>query len=311
MYEKTIQNEKVEKMKKTIILRILVGIMALCLCILTLTIAYFFNTDIETREPRQTIEECEIHTYTYMERNVFTVTQKNVEESDNQKYVIYFHGGSYVAEATQNHWDFLENIVKDTGYTVIMPDYPLTPKYHYQDVYNMVEPLYKEIVETVGSENVILMGDSAGGGLALGLYEKMAEEAEELPVKTILISPWLDVRLENKNIQEIEKRDTILNKEALRLAGIAYAGNDGINRYLVNPIDGDVSTLQNIKIFIGTEDILNPDCQLLKEKADAVNGDVEIKEYENAKHIWIIDHNSEEEVTKQAYNDVIKELKDS
>ena len=298
-------------MKKTIILRILVGIMALCLCILALTIAYFFNTDIETREPRQTIEECEIHTYTYMERNVFTVTQKNVEESDNQKYVIYFHGGSYVAEATQNHWDFLENIVKDTGYTVIMPDYPLTPKYHYQDVYNMVEPLYKEIVETVGSENVILMGDSAGGGLALGLYEKMAEEAEELPVKTILISPWLDVRLENKNIQEIEKRDTILNKEALRLAGIAYAGNDGINRYLVNPIDGDVSTLQNIKIFIGTEDILNPDCQLLKEKTEAVNGDVEIKEYENAKHIWIIDHNSEEEVTKQAYNDVIKELKDS
>ena len=297
-------------MKKTIIIRILVGIMAICLSILALTIAYFFNTDIETREPRQIMEECEINTYTYMERNVFTVTQKNVEESDNQKCIIYFHGGSYVAEATQNHWDFLENIVKDTGYTVIMPDYPLTPKYHYQDVYNMVEPLYKEIVENVGSENVILMGDSAGGGLALGLYEKMAEEAVELPVKTILISPWLDVRLENKNIQEIEKRDTILNKEALRLAGISYAGNDGINSYLVNPIDGDVSTLQNIKIFIGTDDILNPDWQLLKEKADAVNGNVEIKEYENAKHIWIIDHNSEEEVTTQAYNDVIEELKD-
>ena len=298
-------------MKKTIIIRILVGVMAICISFLALTIAYFFNTDIETREPRQTIEECEIHTYTYMERNVFTVTQKNVEESDDQKYIIYFHGGSYVAEATQNHWDFLENIVKDTGYTVIMPDYPLTPKYHYQDVYNMVEPLYKEIVETVGSENVILMGDSAGGGLALGLYEKMAEKAEKLTVKTILISPWLDVRLENKNIQDIEKRDTILNKEVLRLAGIAYAGKDGISSYLVNPIDGDVSTLQNIKIFIGTEDILNPDCQLLKEKTEAVNGDVEIKEYENAKHIWIIDHNSEEEVTKQAYNDVIEELKNS
>lgn len=298
-------------MKKTIIVRILVGVMAICLSILALTIAYFFNTDIETKEPRQTIEECEIHTYEYMDRNVFTITKKNGEQSDNKKYIVYFHGGSYVAEATQNHWTFLENIVKDTGYTVIMPDYPLTPKYHYQDVYDMVEPLYKEIVESVGNENVILMGDSAGGGLALGLYEKMAEETVALPVKTILISPWLDVRLENENIQEIEKRDTILNKEALRLAGIAYAGKDGINSYLVNPIDGDVSTLQNIKIFIGTDDILNPDCQLLKEKTDDVNGDVEIKEYENAKHIWIIDHNSEEEVTKQAYNDVIEELKNS
>ena len=296
-------------MKKSIILRIIIGTMALCLCILALTIAYFFNTDIETREPRQIIEECEINTYTYMERNVFTITKKNVEESDNKKYIVYFHGGSYVAEATQNHWDFLENVVKDTGYTVIMPDYPLTPKYHYQDVYNMVEPLYKEIIETVGSENVILMGDSAGGGLALGVYERMAEEAVAIPVKTILISPWLDVRLENENIQEIEKRDTILNKEALRLAGISYAEKDGINSYLVNPIDGDVSTLQNIKIFVGTEDILNPDCHLLKEKADAVNGDVEIKEYENAKHIWIIDYNSEEEVTNKAYNDVIEELK--
>ena len=296
-------------MKKSIILRIIIGMMALCLCISALTIAYFFNTDIETRQPRQIIEECEINTYTYMERNVFTITKKNVEERDNKKYIVYFHGGSYVAEATQNHWNFLENVVKDTGYTVIMPDYPLTPKYHYQDVYNMVEPLYKEIIETVGSENVILMGDSAGGGLALGVYERMAEEAVALPVKTILISPWLDVRLENENIQEIEKRDTILNKEALRLAGISYAEKDGINSYLVNPIDGDVSTLQNIKIFVGTEDILNPDCHLLKEKADAVNGDVEIKEYENAKHIWIIDHNSEEEVTNKAYNDVIEELK--
>lgn len=298
-------------MKKSIIVRIIVGVMAICLCILALIITYFFNTDIETREPKEIIEECEINTYEYMERNVFTVTRKNGEESNNNKYIIYFHGGSYVAEATQNHWTFLENIVRDTGYTAIMPDYPLTPKYHYQDVFNMVEPLYKEIIEKVGSENVILMGDSAGGGLVLGLYEKMAEEAVALPVKTILISPWLDIRLENEKIQEIEKRDTILNKEALRVAGIAYAGNDGINSYLVNPVDGDVSKLQNIKIYIGTEDILNPDCYLLKERADAVNGDVEIKEYENAKHIWIIDNNSEEEITKQAYNDVIEDLKNS
>lgn len=296
-------------MKKSVILRVIVVMMVLCSIILALTIAYFFTADIETKEPEQIIEECEINTYTYMERQVFTIAKKEVEEEYNSKYILYFHGGSYVAEATDNHWTFVENIVKNTGYTVIMPDYPLTPKYNYKDVYHMVEPLYKEIIEKIGNDNVILMGDSAGGGLALGLYEKMAEEAVALPIKTILISPWLDVRLENENIKEIEKRDTILNKEALRLAGIAYSGNDGINSYLVNPIEGDVSTLKNIKIFIGTEDILNPDCHLLKEKAEAVNGDVEIKEYTGAKHIWIIDNNSGEEMTQKAYNDVIEELK--
>ena len=141
-----------------------------------------------------------------MERNVFTISKKGTEKNNTSNYILYFHGGSYVAEATDNHWTFLENIVRDTGYTVIMPDYPLTPKYNYKDVYNMVEPLYKELIKKIGNDNVIIMGDSAGGGLALGLYEKIANQNIELPTKTILISPWLDVRLENENIKEIEKR---------------------------------------------------------------------------------------------------------
>ena len=290
-------------------IRSIIVILALCMIILTLTIAYFFNTDIETNEPEQVIEECEIQTYTYMERKVFTITPKNTEENGNSKYIVYFHGGSYMAEATQNHWDFLEQLVKDTGYTVIMPDYPLTPKNTYKEVYAMVEPLYKEIIEKVGNDNVIFMGDSAGGGLALGLYEKIAEGNMGLPAKTILISPWLDVRLENENIQAVEKNDTVLNKEALRIAGIAYAGADGIDGYLVNPIEGDLSTLKNIKIWIGTYDILEPDCQLLQEKAQEVGGDVEIKEYDQAKHIWLIDKNSDDTITEEAYQDLLEELR--
>ena len=292
---------------KTVILRTIIVLIALALVILSLTITYFFNIDIETKEPTKIEEECKIDTYEFNERKIFTV--KNEKNVENKKYILYFHGGSYVAEATQNHWTFLENIVKDTGYEVIMPDYPLTPKYNYKDVYNMVEPLYKEIVEKVGKDNLIIMGDSAGGGLALGLYEKLAEDNIELPIKTILISPWLDVRLEKEGTNSIEKNDNILNKEALKLAGIAYAGEDGINSYLVNPIDGDLSKLTNIKIFIGTYDILYPDCNLLKERAEKVNGNVEIKEYDKAKHIWLIDNNSEQEITQKAYNDLIEEIK--
>lgn len=292
---------------KTVILKTIIVLIALALIILSLTITYFFNIDIETKEPVKIEEECKIDTYEFSGRKVFTI--KNENNVENKKYILYFHGGSYVAEATQNHWDFLEKIVKDTGYEVIMPDYPLTPKYNYKDVYNMVEPLYKEIVEKVGKDNLIIMGDSAGGGLALGLYEKLVEDNIGLPIKTILISPWLDVRLENTEIKEIEKNDNILNKEALKLAGIAYAGEDGINKYLVNPIDGNLSKISNIKIFIGTYDILYPDCKLLKEKADKVNGNVEIKEYDKAKHIWLIDNNSEQEITQKAYKDLIEEIK--
>lgn len=199
-----------------------------------------------------------------------------------------------------NHWEFLEKIAKDTGYTVIMPDYPLTPKYNYKDVYKMVVPLYKEIISKMEPQDLIIMGDSAGGGLALGLYEKINADYVEEPKKTILISPWLDVSMSNPEIEEVQKNDDILNKETLKLAGIAYAGKDGMDKYEVNPIKGDLSKLNNVTIFTGTYDILNPDSRLLVEKAQECGGKVELKEYEGAKHIWLIDKNSSEEVTRKS-----------
>ena len=294
-------------MYKENISKIIVVLMFLSIIILAMTTAYFLNMDIESEEPQNIEEEYVREKYEFMGRKVFTIRDKSTEE--NTKYILYFHGGSYVAEATNNHWEFLKKIAKDTGYTIIMPDYPLTPKYNYKEVYNVVEPLYNQIIEKVGKSNLILMGDSAGGGLALGLYEKITQDNIETPAKTILISPWLDVRLENDNIKDVEKNDTILNKETLKLAGIAYAGNDGINSYMVNPIDGDLSKIENVEIFIGTYDILNPDCKLLKEKANEVGKDIEIKEYDQAKHIWLVDNNSSEEITQKAYNDLINSLK--
>lgn len=192
---------------------------------------------------------------------------------------------------------------------MILPDYPLTPKYNYKDVFEMMVPFYEELIEKVDEKQLILMGDSAGGGLALALEEKVSQENLAMPAKTILISPWLDVRLNNPKIEEVQKRDKQLNKETLKLAGIAYAGEDGINTYFVNPIEGDLSKLRNTIIFTGTNDILNPDVHLLKEKAEKVGVNIEIKEYEQAGHIWMIEKNSSQELEEQAYRAIIEELK--
>ena len=149
------------------------------------------------------------------------------------------------------------------------------------------------------------MGDSAGGGMGLALLERIGEENKLLPSRTILISPWLDVRLENPKIDEVQKRDKELNKESLKLAGVAYAGEDGMDNYLVNPIDGNLSKLKNVTILTGTNDILNPDVDILQERAKQVNVSIEVKEYEGAGHIWIINNNSSEELVEKGYDDLI------
>ena len=243
----------------------------------------------------------------YSGRKVFIVNPK--EQNKSEQTILYIHGGAYMAEVTKDHWDFIKKIVEDTNATVIVPDYPLAPKYTYKEVFNMMEPLYKEIISKVDMEKFIVMGDSAGGGLALALEEKLSQEEIEMPEKTILISPWLDTRLTNPKIPEVQKRDRQLNKFKLQIAALGYAGKDGKANYLVNPIDGDLSKLKNITIFTGTNDILNPDVYVLKEKAEKSNIEINIKEYENAGHIWFIEKNSGEVLTNKGYQDCLETIK--
>lgn len=290
-------------MKKKIA-KTITGIILLIMLMIMLIITIYMLMDIESKAPEEIEIDCNLETEQFIGRKVFILTPKNTQKTN--KVILYLHGGSYVAETSSDHWNFLEKVVNDTGATIILPDYPLTPKYTYKDVFTMITPLYKEIIEEVDINNLILMGDSAGGGMALALAERIGEENIQMPSKTILISPWLDIRLQNPEIDEVQKRDKELSKETLKLAGVAYAGEDGIDSYLVNPIDGNLSKLKNVTILTGTNDILNPDVHVLQEKAKQIGVNIEIKEYESAGHIWIINNNSSEELVQKGYDDLIK-----
>lgn len=293
-------------MKMRFIARIICIVLLMILLLLLVLTAYFILIDIESKVPEEVEKNYTVQTKEFIGRNVFII-KPNEERNINLK-ILYFHGGAYVAEMSKEHWDFIGKIVEETGATIILPDYPLTPKYNYKDVFRMAIPLYKEIIEKVDTRNLILMGDSAGGGISLALLEKISEEGINQPKKTILISPWLDVTLTNEKIEEIQKFDTDLNKETLKIAGISYAGEDGMDKYYVNPINGPLEKIKNVIVYTGTYDILNPDTHILQEKARSVGNDIILKEYEEAKHIWIIKHNSDEELTQKAYNELLKDL---
>ena len=95
-------------MSLRIIAKTVAIILVVIIAILTLIVLYFFIADIQTKEPKEIDEECEIENNQFMGRKVFTIRNKQKQKG---KYILYFHGGSYVAQVTQNHWDFLEKIV--------------------------------------------------------------------------------------------------------------------------------------------------------------------------------------------------------
>ena len=255
----------------------------------------------------------------FMGRDIFVIASKNQEieeetskksneneeynEKINRKVVLYLHGGSYVGELEKYHWNFFKDIINDTEATLIVPDYPLAPEHTYLEVFKFMEPLYKEIIEKIDKNiEFILMGDSAGAGLALALYQRSGKLNRRLPDKTILISPWLDVRMNNPEIDNI--KDPVLKKPLLKLSGKKYAGKNGMKSYMVNPVLGPTDKLRNIYILSGTSDMLNPDA---KKFALANKEKIKFIEYKDAIHNFVLMKHKKKNVhAKDGYEKVVE-----
>ena len=263
---------------------------------------------INAKPSSKIIEECSIETKKYKDRNIHIISPKDNKESN--LIILYIHGGAYFGELVKDHWEFVYDIVKTTKATIIVPDYPLAPANTYKEVFQFMEPIYKHILNQKDNKKFILMGDSAGGGLSLALAQKMGEENIEQPNQLILLSPWLDVRLENPKIEEVEPYDKQLNRITLRLAGLAYAGIDGIDTYFVNPIDGPLEKLKNVTIYTGTYDILNPDVHVLIQKAEEQGININLKQTEGAKHVWMLERHKNTYMAEEAYTEIIQQIKE-
>ncbi len=284
-------------------------IVLILLIVLTmLALVYLFTGNIQSKPPKSLSKNYNLKEYDYQHRQVFTIEPD--EEESSGKVIMYLHGGSYVGELYREHWNFFRDLIKDTGATIVVPDYPLTPQYKYTDVFGMVLPLYREMVKRVEKENFILMGDSAGGGIALALAEEAGKEDLNQPSKLILISPWLDVTMKNPKIDTVQKHDKMLNKKVLTIAGVAYAGGKNMDKYLVSPINGPLNKLENVIIYTGTYDILNPDVHTFEKLAKEKNLNLDIRETKGAAHIWLIkrytDKKYDNDKAKAAYNDLVE-----
>lgn len=218
-------------------------------------------------------------------KNVYTLKPKDKVTS---KHILYLHGGAYIHGFKKLHWEFFNKLIRATNHTIIAPDYPLVPNFTYKDSFEMVMSIYKDLVSKVGGENIIIMGDSSGGGFALALAQSIREENLENAKQIILLSPWLDITLKNKEIGEINSKDPILSISGLQKAGKLYAGDTDPNNYMLSPINGDFEGLGKISVFIGTNDILMPDARKLKRITKEKGININYYEYDDMVHVWML-----------------------
>jgi len=216
---------------------------------------------------------------------VWTIAPK---QNASEKHVIYLHGGAYVNSFAPQHWDFMSKLVDMLRCTVTAPNYPHAPEHNVHDVFALMLPLYNELAVGAGSANITIMGDSSGGGISLALVQRLREDGHAQPGQVVLLSPWLDATLSNPEIAEFDKIDPFLGVEGLKYSGEVYARDVDPKSYLVSPVYGSLKDLAPVTLFIGTRDILYPDCRKLRDKASAEGVRLDYREYDQMVHNWML-----------------------
>jgi acetyl esterase/lipase len=218
-------------------------------------------------------------------RKVWTITPIG---SKSDLIILYLHGGAYMSNIRKEHWSLIEKLIIKTSSIMVVPDYPLAPDASCKETYEFIEGLFTKLITDYPAKRIVFMGDSAGGGLALGFTQQLRDENKKQPDQIIIFSPWLDVTMCNPILERLDKEDNILSINGLINAGQKYAANLDLKDFRVSPIYGDLTGMCRISLFTGTRDVLNADAQKFKQLMKEQNTHFNYFEYPDMFHDWVI-----------------------
>ena len=203
---------------------------------------------------------------------------------ETDKLLIYFHGGAFVAGPAQHHWDTIECLSKKTKHTIWVCNYPKAPESKIDEISINVDQIYQKALLYFKNENIILMGDSAGGTLAIALTQRLIIDNVKLPSKIILISPVLDASMKNQEIDEIDKKDAMLSKVGVLSAKKMCSEN--LNDKRISPINGEFRLFPKTFLYLAENDITYPDQLIFVSKLNQEKIDNVTNIGKEMPHIW-------------------------
>lgn len=212
---------------------------------------------------------------------VYDVSPLGVEPSVQ---VLYVHGGDYVGELERRHWELVRTLVTQGRARVVVPAYVLAPRGTADRTVPVATDLLSGLIAGGGDGGTVLIGDSAGAGLALAAAQRLRDRAGEQPSRIVLLSPWLDVTMSHPDQAVIEAADPVLSRAGLKEAGRLYAGTLAVEDALVSPLRGAFGGLAPLTVFSGTRDVLATDSRELVRRARAQGVEVEFHEAAGLPH---------------------------
>lgn len=202
-----------------------------------------------------------------------------------ERTVFYLHGGGYVAGIDPFHVRYAARLATALNARVVVPDYPLAPEHTWTDSHDALADLAARWAKD--SDELVLAGDSAGGGYALALAQTLRDRGGPQAERLLLISPWVDLTTSTPETAAFSEPDPWLFLGKLTAYAGWWAGAPAdLGRHEVSPALGDLAGLPKALMFCGTRDTLAPGCRLLARRAAEAGWDLTYVERPGLIHVY-------------------------
>ncbi|WP_244540275.1 alpha/beta hydrolase [Kaistia soli] len=202
--------------------------------------------------------------------------------------MLYIHGGGYVLGSAQAVTHFAGQIAARVGVDAFVPDYRLAPEHPFPAAIDDAVAAYHGMVAE-GAERIVVVGDSAGGGLTLSLLSILASDSTKgtvQPLGAAVMSPWTDLALTGESYETRAEADPIFTRGVLQgFADMYLQGQDPMNPK-VSPLHARLDDLPPVRIDVGDNEVLLADSVRYADRARAAGVDITLSVWKGMAHVF-------------------------
>jgi acetyl esterase/lipase len=204
-----------------------------------------------------------------------------------RKAILYLHGGAYVFGNCATHRQLVSYVARACGVRALVIEYRLAPENPYPAAVEDALTAYRTLRnDGYAPGDIMIAGDSAGGGLTMALLLSLRDAGEALPAGAVLLSPWLDLTASGESMTTRARRDPWFKPPDMPIIASYYCEEKDYRNPLVSAVYADVAGLPPIYIQVGDDEILLSDSTRIAEKIEAAGGEVTLEVWPRMFHVF-------------------------
>jgi acetyl esterase/lipase len=205
-----------------------------------------------------------------------------------RRVLYYLHGGGYVFCSPATHAHLVVHLARTSDARALALDYRLAPEHPFPAALEDAVAGYQWLLDAgFASSEVVIAGDSAGGGLALATLLSLRDSGDPLPAGAVLLSPWVDLRARDESITENAPYDYLGGlPDFLDQVARAYAGTDDMSHPLISPLYGNLAGLPPLLVHAGEDEMLHGQVTRLVSKLQEAGVPVTFECWPSVIHVW-------------------------